>query len=1256
MPEFFDPIPEDVNSLFSPRPDRGFFGKAATFARQENFDLQGFANKLAPQEPIEGYNPMVDPALAALRIPDEDRHLFQDSPNPRETVRLAEAYIDEKADREVLSTMGFWESLAPSLAASLVDPLVLAEIAVTGGVPALARQTLKQGGRLAAVRAASQTIRGRMATGAAAGLTAQTITELSLQEQRLRTEEEAILNIIASGAMTAVFGGLTGLPPHCRARMEAKVKTQMTSPDYVARSDKARANVNSRLVEIEEETGSSAALAELRKIEDEEFAKEFGNDFLKAATKISDFKLLKPVQNLMYGPSNRIAMSEFSIARRLVRNIDNQPVKRLHEEKLSGVYSLADHVRTAQRNLAGVDYEFQQVASALKKDFGIDRGASTRLVMEAARRGDRLNAIEASEIVADLTDTDVGEKLFADVQVQRLGGTITEEVLSRLRPISAGYRKSQEAIAEALTLNRGLAVDVPGIDRLGGTADSYAGRVYNSHEIAARRADFEELVRSRFGDDFDSVKFSETLDKLVDGGGLNSAGGIKALMARTLDIEDTYVSPAGNRYSDFLENDLGAVLERQIRDLRQQSGWVEANTASGVMPLAEAVDKQIQSLGKQASEFDGSLAALARFSETETQAAQRSWVAKQANKLSKNDLNDDLRKAFVRDAEHMYEATSKVSRLASEVSKLERKYILASGKREVGTAVSGVGMEAVERLSKNVLKPAHLPDGNQAKLFSQIANSRVALKEALAEEKGIRAGMNNQYPTGMPRSKWRSDLDQEGAMKVLTESYDRDLLALNAEVWENGMSGDRITAQIGNEYRERIKGLSEKDAEKLRKNKVMTEENIKILQRRVLRTIGSDQSPESAGTRATIFLKQSNLLTMLGGVLLSSIPDAALGLMAHGFQPIAKAVREQFSDLKWGPKVSKVYGGDKSAFEKDIRRFAFASETAASANSRALAYGELESSRSASNKRLTWAERMSTSAADNFGRITGLNKWNGFNRAISATATMTRIEDAISLKAAGKLDDLTKKQLFKDLGMTDNMLDRIHRSWKKHGQKDASTYGWSMANVADWSDKAAVNALEDAVSRASARALVEPTFGDLPGLFDNRFMGLLLQFKSFAFATTNRVFLQMDQMSLDRRALYAVPAMVAAGGVATALKDLAAGRDPGEREIGQWGVDAIDRSGAFGILMEVNGITEQMTGGRMGLQALTGSQTTRFRERSPGDILAGPSGGKLDDALGLFSGDAKKRIESARDMTPGQNLFYIRRILDHLEQNLINQF
>jgi hypothetical protein len=111
----------------------------------------------------------------------------------------------------------------------------------------------------------------------------------------------------------------------------------------------------------------------------------------------------------------------------------------------------------------------------------------------------------------------------------------------------------------------------------------------------------------------------------------------------------------------------------------------------------------------------------------------------------------------------------------------------------------------------------------------------------------------------------------------------------------------------------------------------------------------------------------------------------------------------------------------------------------------------------------------------------------------------------------------------------------------------------------------------------------------------------------------------------------------------------------------KWAVEAFDRSGLAGWLMEANNMAEMATRGRVGLSAVTGEISSRYASRTQAEALLGPTFGAALEAQRLtgaaFAGDwSAGDTHALRKLMIGQNLFYVRGLFDAAENGVNNAF
>jgi len=212
--------------------------------------------------------------------------------------------------------------------------------------------------------------------------------------------------------------------------------------------------------------------------------------------------------------------------------------------------------------------------------------------------------------------------------------------------------------------------------------------------------------------------------------------------------------------------------------------------------------------------------------------------------------------------------------------------------------------------------------------------------------------------------------------------------------------------------------------------------------------------------------------------------------------------------------------------------------------------------------------------------------------------------------------------------------------------------GVLLAKGESWTDADALEAFRAAVVRDVDKTVVTPG-QDKPLWMSTELGKSVGQFKTFGISAMQKIALSGLQQR-DAATLNGAVLMLGLGAMAYAAKETLAGR-PLSEDPAQWAVEAFDKSGLAGWLMEVNNIAEKATRGRVGLSAFTGKQVSRYASRNVIGAFLGPTADAVSDIFqisgSIFAGDTTQAdLRKFRQLLPLQNLFYIRGLLNQVEQ------
>lgn len=385
--------------------------------------------------------------------------------------------------------------------------------------------------------------------------------------------------------------------------------------------------------------------------------------------------------------------------------------------------------------------------------------------------------------------------------------------------------------------------------------------------------------------------------------------------------------------------------------------------------------------------------------------------------------------------------------------------------------------------------------------------------------------------------------------------------------------------------------------------------------------------------RAGRAIRSFNYLRLLGSVVVSSIPDVGRVVMEEGlirsFGPLLRDAATGFKAIRMAKREAQLAG---TALDVVL-------------GTRAKAIYDLgEQYQSISS-----FERSIDFAANKFGIVNLLSPWNTALKSWTSVVAGTRILQTVRKVADGvELSPREVEKLARS-GIDREAAERIARQAEHFEDNGAAL----LANTEDWTDPFAVDTFRNALLADVDRTIVTPGVGDAPVWTSKEFGKLIFQFKRFASASVGRM-LGSAVQNQDLAALNGIALMIALGGVGRATLDFASFGEVQDRSARQWVVESVDRSGILGLLVEADALTSKALGVSP-LTAISGEEISRFQSRNFAGQLAGPAAGALNDlalaARGVIEDDfTQADLRKLRRLAPGQNLFYVRYLLDQLTQ------
>lgn len=451
-------------------------------------------------------------------------------------------------------------------------------------------------------------------------------------------------------------------------------------------------------------------------------------------------------------------------------------------------------------------------------------------------------------------------------------------------------------------------------------------------------------------------------------------------------------------------------------------------------------------------------------------------------------------------------------------------------------------------------------------------------------------------------------VDMDGQIKAITEDYNRLI----------------------------SEAATPKERAKLEKRRDADLRDIRAMRDRLLGTYGAPKDPASFFVRAGRVARHVNFLRLLGGMTISSLPDMARPIMQHGLRSALKPLGKMMTDIS-KMRIAKA----------DLREMGIGLEYALSSRSKVIAdLNDPYSRRSFLERGLEWSSQK-------FGNFTLMNQYTDTMKMWSGLITQSKVLNAANAVAGGK--KLSKKEITKlaHIGIDESMLHRIADQYSRHGEDlDGLLTGHSHM----WDDRVVREAFQNAVLKDVRTTVITPGIGDTP-LFMSKEVGkIVMQFKTFFFATHNRALVSGIQ-SGDASFYYGALLQVGLGSLVYVLKSMMAGREI-NTDPSNLVKEGLDWSGMMGWLGEPNNVLENLSGGTYGMSAMFGGPpASRYQSRNGIGALLGPTfdlGGDIKNiTAGVLNGEFDDReVRSVRKLLPFQNLFYLAPLLNQVEEQM----
>lgn len=377
---------------------------------------------------------------------------------------------------------------------------------------------------------------------------------------------------------------------------------------------------------------------------------------------------------------------------------------------------------------------------------------------------------------------------------------------------------------------------------------------------------------------------------------------------------------------------------------------------------------------------------------------------------------------------------------------------------------------------------------------------------------------------------------------------------------------------------------------------------------------------------------------LLGGMTITALPDMAGVIMKHG---LTSTFRDGFIPLVQNLASTsgrKLLG---EAFN-EVKRAGTALDMIL--DSRAMSLADITGDYGRHSK----FERGIQAMSSRFGVVSLMAPWNAAMKQFSGLIVMTNVLRSAERVAKGIADASEIRKLAAG-GINADLAQRIFKQFSEHGDDNS---GILLAQAGKWSDRQAIESFRAAVVRDVDRIIITPG-QDKPLWMSTEIGKTIGQFRSFQISAMQRTMLAGLQQR-DAATLNGIMIAMSLGAMSYWAKQTIAGRDLSDNPA-VWVVEAFDKSGVSGWLMEAHNMVEKATRGTLGASYFTGEPVSRYASRNVTGALLGPTPGAIEDIFqvsgSIFAGDTTKAdLRKARQLVPLQNLFYLRSLFNQVEE------
>jgi hypothetical protein len=470
------------------------------------------------------------------------------------------------------------------------------------------------------------------------------------------------------------------------------------------------------------------------------------------------------------------------------------------------------------------------------------------------------------------------------------------------------------------------------------------------------------------------------------------------------------------------------------------------------------------------------------------------------------------------------------------------------------------------------------------------------------------------------RTDWIRDLDFEDFLNndalEITKAYVRQasaLIHLDDNIKAMGFDDVRaVRNAIVDEGDKLAEGKSFKQAQKIQA-KARKEGDLAI---DMFNMILDKYGAASKADQLLAYIRKSQVMQMMGGQVLSSLPDLAMPIFRHGLGPTFKSYLTMLTNRKiWDMNMN------------DLKSVSLGVETEMNHILASLVDDTVQAGEVYTSKGL---RKYFDYMVGNYSKVNLSAYYNNFGKRMAGHTAMNRISrDLFKWRATGQMSQKNRTALAQH-GLDEAMFNRVLGQIDKHS---VEIDGARAFQVLEWEDEAAAEAFLGSTKSFADSTLITPSRADVPlSAAKHGWAKNLFQFKSFNFASTTRVLVSALQRR-DKEVMAGIVGLLSLSVIQFQTKRLIRGEE----------LETDPMKLMYGAFMGA-GLTSVLMGYISGI--VYPGQFKSYRDNQQLTTIGGPLFGNVQNSLEIFNRLQDGKYEQAADRAVGmlwyQNLWYLR--------------